>query len=237
MRPGAGSGRGGPGAGSGRGGPGAGRRLRGRRTARKGREPQGAASSAGVRRLQLPSARSGMARLPPAAPFNRAPPRLCPDAPRAGGETSARESERARPGARAAGRTGVRGGHSLCGAGRGARGLVQPGPGPAGRPWCPRRAGGSGAGPAPAPPGSRPGRVGPGGPAARLPTGSTRWDRCSAQAVFFPGLSLLFSGHCRPLSSPPGARARPCQRAAWRHRDCGSLFINDHVIELKGLFY
>lgn len=73
-----------------------------------------------MRRLQLPSARSGMARLPPAAPFNRAPPRLCPDAPRAGGETSARESERTRPGARAAGRTGVRGGHSLCGAGRGA---------------------------------------------------------------------------------------------------------------------
>ena len=131
---------------------------------------------------------------------------------------------------------GLRGARA-CAAGppSGARGLAQPGPGPAGRPRCPRSAGGSGAGPAPAPPGSRPGRVGPGGPAARLPTGWTRWDPCSAQAAFFPGLSLLFYGPCRPLNSPPGARARPCQRAAWRHRDCRSLFINDHVIRVKGV--
>lgn len=71
-----------------------------------GQEGPGAAGSAvwGVCRALRPLL-LGMARLPPAAPFNRALPRLCPDASPAGGERRARGD----PSAPAPGRTGVQG--------------------------------------------------------------------------------------------------------------------------------
>lgn len=72
----------------------------------EGQVGPGAAGSAvwGVCRALRPLL-LGMARLPPAALFNRAPPRLCPDASLAGGERRVR-GDRSAP---APGHTGVRG--------------------------------------------------------------------------------------------------------------------------------
>lgn len=127
------------------------------------------------------------ARLPPAAPFNRAPPRLCPDASRAGCARRAR-GDGSPP---AAGR-GARGGPSPrlpwgAGAGR------TPRPPPSGSRWAPGRA----CAPAPRPigwePGRRPGRLGL-QPAAR----SQASDRAGPVGIsvgagcVVPGHILLF---------------------------------------------